>query len=322
MKPQLKCLICKKESPNSAELETHFKNHELSEIQRFPCHLCSLKFVKFSTLEKHLQIVHLEKKQWNKSDKCDELNSLRQEVKNLCSTIGKKPETKSINVEESSAQKAEEKIKSTTERLDDDDDSFEGNDTIDETLADDSESQVEEKKEKFYRCTFDGCSSVLRHQSSFIMHERCVHREEKPFTCEICSKSFKTISNLNVHIKMHKNQRDHLCIICNQAFFTSSHLKAHIKIHSKEVGYRCEVAGCSKTFIHQSSFKKHQIFHSGVRNHQCGICQRDFSQACHLREHLKIHSNERNHICGLCRKAFRRPDTLRIHLNTHASRSP
>lgn len=309
MKSKLNCMICDQASNNVYELEQHFKNHDPSEIRRFSCHLCSLKFLKISTLEKHLLLVHLKKSLSEFNRHSYELRSLRLEVKLAIDKVRQDNDEPGEN----------ESLDLPLDEIREIDIDF------DITPADKPEvsPQLEkDMKPKTYTCPVDGCAKSFRHLTSFIMHEKCVHSEIRSFTCEICSKSFKTSSNFNVHVKIHKNQRDHQCNMCSQSFFTSSHLKAHIKVHLNEPSFKCDVPECGKTFIHSSSFKKHKAYHSGEKSHQCGICQRTFSQACHLRQHLKIHSNERNHVCGQCGKAFARPDTLRIHERTHATQSP
>lgn len=296
MKSQLSCLLCKKLLSDNKDLQDHFSYHDLSELKRFPCHLCDIKFVKFSTLEKHLQLVHLKKSTANYNRQSSDLTRLRQEALNLFD----------IKVQDNGDPELSPDENCGSQDLN--------------TNADLQEENAGfNQKKKIYKCEVEGCGKTFHHMTSFIMHGRCVHSDERSFCCQICSKAFKTSSNLNVHIKMHNNQRDHPCTICKQSFFTSSHLKAHMKIHRNEPTYKCQSSGCDKTFIHLSSFKKHKNFHDGVKNHHCSVCQRDFSQACHLREHLKIHSNERNHTCDKCSKAFRRPDTLRIHRRTHDS---
>jgi uncharacterized Zn-finger protein len=300
MRENRKCLVCHSAVSDTKALEQHFASHDLSEVRRFHCHLCDLKFVKFSTLSRHQLRVHLNKTNKNlRLQSWKELKDLRSEAKVLL---------------EQSRQNLDENEEETTRHSNiEEEDSSSAN--CEESMATDPIK----KQKKSYKCLVDGCMKTFQHLTSLIMHGRCVHSDERTFTCEICSKSFKTSSNLNVHIKMHKNQRDHPCNMCTQSFFTSSHLKAHIRVHLNMTNYECADPECGKTFIHLSSYKKHLNFHKGIKSHHCTVCERKFSQLCHLREHLKIHSNERSHICAICNKAFRRPDTLRIHQRRHES---
>lgn len=289
----MQCLVCRL-SVDNGELEKHFRSHDHSEFERFSCHLCVLKFLKFSSLVKHLHLVHSKAKTRSFSRFCSEMRKIKEDA------------YKQLPGSDILSEDAFEEVELDVSHLDND-----------ETAENDCLSS--EQARKSYVCEFEDCKKVFVHYTSYVSHGKCVHSELRNFTCDQCPKSFKTSSNLYVHLKQHNNQRDHSCQLCPLSFFTSSHLKAHLKIHSKETRYSCDVEGCGKSFIHLSSFKKHVNFHRGLKAHQCNVCQRHFSQSCHLREHLKTHTNERNHRCPTCQKAFRRPDTMRIHLKTHDS---
>lgn len=288
----MQCLVCKSNMESNQELERHFNTHDHSEIERFPCHLCALKFLKFSSICKHLQFAHLKTKSRSFAIIRSKLQGIKEDALKLLTVSD-------ASFEEAFIEEVEQNA----------------NHPDDET----AETDCLTSRRKSYVCEFEDCKKAFVHQTSYVMHGRCVHSELRNFTCELCSKSFKTSSNLYVHIKQHNNQRDHSCHLCSLSFYTSSHLKAHLKIHSKTVRYFCDVEGCGKSFIHQSSYKKHDIFHRGLKPHQCNVCKKEFAQLCHLTQHSKIHTNERNHSCPTCNKAFRRAGTMKIHLKTHDS---
>jgi len=76
-------------------------------------------------------------------------------------------------------------------------------------------------------------------------HQKLVHLEERPFSCNICKKSFISKDDFVSHSKVHKKEEFRkrvICNICKQVFTHVSTLRQHMISHSGEKSFSYEVA--------------------------------------------------------------------------------
>ena len=76
-----------------------------------------------------------------------------------------------------------------------------------------------------------------------------IHSGEKPFSCNLCDKSYSRAERLKFHMNAHNGKKPFLCNICDKGFTEKSNLKTHMKIHTGERTYLCEYPGCSRSFV-------------------------------------------------------------------------
>uniref|UniRef100_A0A8D8XLE0 Zinc finger protein 91 n=1 Tax=Cacopsylla melanoneura TaxID=428564 RepID=A0A8D8XLE0_9HEMI len=167
-----------------------------------------------------------------------------------------------------------------------------------------------------YQC--QQCTTIVNSFSSLKNH-MLTHTGEKPIVCDQCSKQFRTVSQLRVHVvSVHENVRKYGCEYCGHAFACSSNLAQHIRIHTGEKPYVCEL--CGNRYAQSASLYSHKLTHAQNRCHLCTECGRAFHRVSRLRQHMKIHTGDRpprSHICEVCQKGFRSNSEMKRHQQIH-----
>lgn len=108
------------------------------------------------------------------------------------------------------------------------------------------------KKQKVFRCSFEGCTKEFRDSSNLRKHENSVHLNIRKFLCEFCVAQFKTSSCLKTHITAYhtrQEDREHFtCNICNKTFLRKVSLTLHASLHTNIKNHICSYEGCGKSF--------------------------------------------------------------------------
>ncbi|XP_058121939.1 zinc finger protein 271-like [Anopheles coustani] len=111
----------------------------------------------------------------------------------------------------------------------------------------------------------------------------------KQFDCHICHKSFMTMMNLNLHMKIHEELKQ-----------TAA---THVYTHAPTLG--ATSAGTSSNDYHHHHQQHHNNYHNNPQQHismvaattigtdgACQICHKTFSTVEQFTAHMKIHENE------------------------------
>ncbi|KAK9738161.1 Zinc finger, C2H2 type [Popillia japonica] len=134
--------------------------------------------------------------------------------------------------------------------------------------------------ERLYKCKL--CSYAGRTASAVYVH---MSTHENDFCiCEVCSKSFKSMRNLNDHLRrVHSETRKHECNYCGKKFIDKYILSIHIRRHTGARPYKCTV--CEKTFIRSDGLKEHMVTHGERIPNECGKCGKKFTSKKGMARH-------------------------------------
>ena len=109
------------------------------------------------------------------------------------------------------------------------------------------------------------------------------HHQEKPFSCDICGKTFAFKNYLSEHKKVHSEKDKFKCNLCSKTFSSNKVLKRHLRIHTGEKPFKCEF--CDKTFGGASNLSEHRTLHTGRLPYLCKGCNKRFRLWSTLKKH-------------------------------------
>ncbi|XP_076132636.1 zinc finger and BTB domain-containing protein 48 [Alosa pseudoharengus] len=89
--------------------------------------------------------------------------------------------------------------------------------------------------ERPYACEF--CEQRFTEKGPLLRHVASKHQEGRPHYCQICSKTFKAVEQLRVHVRRHKGMRKFECSQCGYKFTRQAHLRRHAQIHNRVENY-------------------------------------------------------------------------------------
>ncbi|XP_016950250.1 zinc finger protein weckle [Drosophila biarmipes] len=141
-------------------------------------------------------------------------------------------------------------------------------------------------------------------------HIEGVHKQIKPYVCDICGKSFNYVTGLKDHKLVHTEECPFECPVCLRRFKNKARLKIHSDTHSAQI-YECAICGLKlKT---RRTFNKHKLVHSDERQYKCDVCGSAFKRSKTLKAHLILHTGIRPYKCNFCGIDFSNGSNCRSH---------
>ncbi|KAH8349167.1 hypothetical protein KR084_011005, partial [Drosophila pseudotakahashii] len=200
-----------------------------------------------------------------------------------------------------------------------------GESTHEKTIEDISEDLVINKvssstRKKRGRPKEDSKSKAEKYakRKKLAAEKRAQAKDQKPYFCDQCGKTFSERGNFNVHLTRHKGTKEFQCQECDRKEFTQHLLNLHVRVkHRGELPYVCKYCGqrfdnCLKRLFHERNHKESPDH----RPYVCPICKKGFKSTTSLRNHSIVHTGEQPFHCELCQTHFNRRNSLRTHFKS------
>ncbi|CAH0563525.1 unnamed protein product [Brassicogethes aeneus] len=168
------------------------------------------------------------------------------------------------------------------------------------------------EKSRPFSCDLCGKSFLLKHHLT--SHTR-THTGIKPHKCEQCGKSFTHKHCLNTHMLLHSSERPYECKECKKSFTLKHHLISHGRVHKRAKPFVC--IECGQSFPLKRHLITHGKFHAGERPFLCTECGESFAQKDHLVIHSRFHGFKNSYACPDCGATFTRKFELVNHGKIH-----
>ena len=148
---------------------------------------------------------------------------------------------------------------------------------------------------------------------------------EKPFSCKLCPKSFKTKPGLDYHNKTHSGEMPYDCTTCSKSFPRGCDLNRHQKTHI--IGRKFHCYTCSKSFKSKQGLDYHHNKHiqdAHLKEKTSDLVKSTNQENDRLQKNLSMHDDVTSSsitdqvTCNICSIVFTRDELKKHELETHA----
>ncbi|XP_026145855.1 uncharacterized protein LOC113120136 [Carassius auratus] len=188
------------------------------------------------------------------------------------------------------------------------------------------EHMIDHAGQRPYACPL--CPKTFIQEASLHAHQCESHKLCKSLKCDVCSKTFSSLTNLIKHSLLHNGSTSHICLLCNLSFTNTRVLKEHMKTHtthnglalpdipSKPLDFPHKCKRCKASFSTGDLLYAHQIRHSrDAKTHirPAVLPTSKLSDSCCNDTTSSPPSTHRNHISNLKLDSIPNDDSLYVY---------
>ncbi|XP_065206104.1 zinc finger protein 595-like isoform X3 [Planococcus citri] len=248
------CEICGKKYAEEWKVKEHQRNsHKGKNLMQYKCDICDKKYARKWLVRSHKRQAHKDHLEEYQCDYCDKKFNEKWIIKLHMQTVHSMNNTTEDGASSPAAHKA------TTDEL--------------------------EKLLEYHQRI--SCDEIKLPKPEDSLADESIEGKSrrKPFSCELCGKTFATKQGMKNHLYAELNMRKYVCEICG------------------------------KSYNWWMGLKEHSIMNHGAKEFVCDHCGKDFPTKKRCRDHLSVHSEERPYNCK-CGNSFK----LRRYLAKHQKR--
>ncbi|XP_006007844.1 zinc finger protein 646 [Latimeria chalumnae] len=136
--------------------------------------------------------------------------------------------------------------------------------------------------------------------------------------CDQCNNVYTKWADLQMHLEAHRDERPYQCQQCGKSYRHAGSLVNHKRTHETGL-YQCVT--CEKEFTNPMALKGHERLHMAKKRFRCNECGKAFRVSTQLMHHRKIHA-EKPYYCGLCDELFLSSSSYEQHQALHGGQEP